>query len=130
MPRKPSSLLRQFITFFGVGAIATACHYVVLFALVEGAEVLPVKASLCGGLVGAIVSYALNRTYTFQSTSQHRKTAPKFFLIAGLAVVLNTALMGVLTLSAGLPYPVAQVLTTAALIVVTFGLNRVWSFRD
>ncbi|WP_282094935.1 GtrA family protein [Epibacterium ulvae] len=130
MSRKRSSLLRQLITFFGVGAIATTCHYAVLFALVEGAKVLPITASLCGALFGAIVSYVLNRTYTFQSTAQHRKTAPKFFVIAGLSVVLNTVLMGILTLSVGLPYPVAQVLTTGVLIVVTFSLNKVWSFRE
>ena len=129
MPIKPLSLLRQFITFSGVGAIATACHYVVLFVLVVDAGVHPVTASFCGALVGAIVSYVLNRTLTFQSTAQHRKTAPKFFLIAGLAVMLNSALISILILSVGLPYQVAQVLTTAVLIVVTFGLNKVWSFR-
>lgn len=129
MPRKPSSLLHQFISFFGVGAIATACHYALLFTLVEGAKAAPVWASLCGAVLGAIISYALNRLYTFQSTAQHRKTAPKFFLVAGLAVVLNTALMSILTLWVGLPYPVAQVLTTGLLIIVTFGLNKAWSFR-
>ncbi|MQQ09618.1 GtrA family protein [Epibacterium sp. SM1979] len=130
MPVKPSSLLRQFITFSGVGAIATACHYVVLFVLVVDAGVQPVTASFCGAVVGAIVSYVLNRAYTFQSTAQHRKTAPKFFLIAALAVISNTALIRFLIVSVGLPYQVAQVLTTAVLIVVTFGLNKVWSFRD
>ena len=121
-------LLHQFVSFLGVGAIATACHYIVLLFLVEGAGMGPVSASAVGAFCGAVVSYLLNRKYTFQSQAAHRRTAPRFFLVAGLALVGNVLLMA---LFAGIwqwPYFLAQVVTTILLILVTFGLNKLWSF--
>jgi putative flippase GtrA len=98
--------------------------------LVEAVGIQPVTASLFGALVGAIVSYVLNRNITFQSTARHSKTAPKFFFTAFLAVVLNTVFMAFFTLTLRLPYPIAQVLTTGLLLIVTFGLNKFWSFKN
>ncbi len=122
--------VRQFITFLGVGAIATACHYLVLLLLVEIGQVLPVTASTVGAIVGAVVSYCLNRSYTFHSKSAHTKTAPKFFIVATLAVVFNTILMAAFTIWLRLPYFLAQALTTCLLIIITFGLNKLWSFKE
>ena len=123
-------LVHQFLSFLGAGAIATTCHYAVLVALVEVANVVPVSASALGALTGAAISYYLNRNFTFHSKADHRKTAPKFFAVALLAIVINTALMVVFTIWLLIPYFLAQVLTTGLLIIITFGLNKLWSFKE
>ena len=123
-------LMRQFITFLGAGAIATAGHYLVLLLLVEIGHVLPAVASMIGAVAGAVISYYLNRNYTFHSKASHAKIAPKFFIVASLAVVVNTVLMATFTIWLLLPYFLAQVLTTCLLIIITFSLNKLWSFRD
>ncbi|KAB7614404.1 GtrA family protein [Amylibacter sp. SFDW26] len=123
-------LMRQFITFLGAGVIATSGHYSVLLFLVEIGHVLPVTASMIGAVTGAVISYYLNRNYTFVSKISHARTAPKFFIVAILAIVFNTVLMATFTIWLRLPYFWAQVLTTCVLIIVTFGLNKLWSFRE
>lgn len=122
--------MRQFKMFLGVGAIATAGHYSVLLLLVEIGHVLPVTASMIGATTGAIISYYLNRNYTFHSKAGHAKTAPKFFIVAILAVVFNTGFIAAFTIWLRVPYFLAQVLTTCLLIIITFSLNKLWSFRE
>ncbi len=124
------NLMRQFITFLGAGAIATSGHYAVLLFLVEIGHVLPVMASMVGAVTGAVISYYLNRNYTFQSQADHSKTAPKFFVVAALAIVFNTALMAAFTIWLRFPYFLAQALTTCLLIIITFGVNKLWSFKE
>ena len=122
--------LKQVISFLGVGVIATLSHYALLIALVEVFNVDAVVGSVAGAALGAFVSYILNRNYTFNSDLPHSTTMPKFFAVAGLAMVSNFALMKIFVEYLLLPYLVAQVITTVILIAITFGLNKIWSFRD
>lgn len=123
------NIIKQFVSFLGAGAIATVCHYAVLVLLVEAIKVTPVPASSAGALVGAFVSYFFNRKMTFQSKIPHKITMPKFFAVAALAVILNTVLMKILTGWLLIPYLIAQIITTGLLIIITFGLNKIWSFK-
>ncbi|MEM9277373.1 MAG: GtrA family protein [Pseudomonadota bacterium] len=122
--------MRQFINFLGAGAIATAVHYIILLGLVEFFMVAAVPASGAGALAGAFVSYALNRKYTFSTALPHSKSMPRFFAVAALAVISNVLLMKLYVDVLGIPYLLAQIITTIMLIAITFGLNKVWSFRD
>jgi len=122
------NIIRQFTTFAGVGVIATAVHYAILFALVEGFGSGPVAASSVGAFFGGVTSYFLNKSLTFQSDAPHQKAAPKFFVVASLAFAANLILMALFTLQLDLYYPIAQIITTGLVIIITFGLNKYWSF--
>ena len=122
--------LKQIISFLGVGVIATLSHYALLITLVEVFDADAVAGSVAGAALGALVSYVLNRNYTFNSELPHSTTMPKFFAVAGLAMISNFVLMKVFVDYLLLPYLVAQVITTVILIAITFGLNKIWSFRD
>jgi putative flippase GtrA len=69
-------LLRQWIVFCGVGLLAALAHYGVLIALVEGGIAGPVPATLCGYVLGGIVSCLLNRRQTYASDRPHRGAVP------------------------------------------------------
>ncbi len=124
------NIIRQITSFIGVGFIATAVHYTILFVLVEGADLGPVTASGIGAFFGGVTSYFLNKSVTFQSDASHKKAAPKFFLVASLAFAANLALMALFTLQWGVYYPIAQLITTGLIIIITFGLNKYWSFAE
>jgi len=122
-------LLRQFVTFPGVGLIAAVAHFGVLIALVEGGGIAPVIATLWAFLAGVAVSYVLNRRYTFRSGRPHRAAAPRFFAVSAVGFVLNGAGMWFLIEAWGVPYLIAQVIATTIVLIWNFSANRWWTFR-
>ena len=125
----PAPLARQFARFTGVGAIGTAAHYALLFALTSVA-VDPVAASAAGFVLGALVNYLLNRRYTFASDIAHRTGAPRFFAVATAGLLLNTALMTALVSGVGMHYFPAQLAATVCVLIWNFFANRCWTFRE
>lgn len=124
------NLINQFTSFLGVGAIATLCHYLLLIILVELFSIGVLIASTSGAVLGGCISYYLNRKMTFQSNIAHKTVVPKFIVVSVLAVTLNVLLMKFFTQVIFLPYLFAQCITTVLLIIITFGLNKVWSFKE
>jgi putative flippase GtrA len=122
------SLLR-FAGYACVGAMGTIVQYLVLASLVSTHLLGAVAASCIGAVAGAIVNYLLNYRFTFRSTTPHRKTAPRFFTVAAAGLCLNGLLMFILTHWAGLPWLLAQCMTTAGVLVLTYTASSVWTFR-
>lgn len=121
-------LIRQFAVFVGVGLTAAAGHFATLALLVEAAGFGPVLASACGFLVGATISYNLNRRFTFDATRSHAGAVPRFAIVAGTAFVLNAILMDVLVHRLGVFYLLAQVITIGLTMIFTFTSYRLWAF--
>lgn len=121
---------RHFLLFAALGAVGTGAQYAVLVGLVSGLGVGPVTGSTAGFLAGALTNYTLNRTIAFRSSKPHSETAPKFFAIAGIGLVLNAMLMGLLTHQVGLPYLLAQIVSTVILVVWHYAANALWTFRE
>jgi putative flippase GtrA len=122
-------LLRQFITFTGVGLVAAVAHYGVLILLVEIGAMQPVIATLWGFLAGAAVSYVLNRRFTFRSDRPHRAAAPRFLAVSTGGFVLNGLVMWLLNEGWGMPYLLAQVIATLIVLFWNFTANLLWTFR-
>ncbi len=122
--------VKQFLRFAGVGAIGTTGHYITLVLLVEAAGIDAVAASLAGFVVGALINYQLNRTYTFQSDVCHGVALPKFFTIAAIGAFLNTLIMSVAVNQFELHYFLSQVLATGIVLVWGFVGNRFWTFKS
>jgi putative flippase GtrA len=112
-----------------VGAVGTAAHYLLLVALVEAAGLAVVPASAAGFCLGATVNYLMNRTLVFRSARAHREALPRFMLVALTGLAWNALLMALLTGAAGLPYLVAQILTTGLLVFWHYMVNAAWTFR-
>jgi putative flippase GtrA len=123
----PAGLLRV-VRFAAVGAVGTAAHYALLLALVEGFGAAPLAGSAAGFGLGAVVNYGLGRLFVFRSGRPHREALPRFFVVALAGLGWNALLMALLT-ALGLHYLVAQILTTAALLLWHYGAHAVWTFR-
>ncbi|UXY15704.1 GtrA family protein [Chitiniphilus purpureus] len=112
-----------------VGAAGTAMHFAVLWLLVR-LQVGVVVATTAGAIAGALVNYALNRRYTFQSHAAHRVTAPRYYLLVLGLWGLNAGLMGLLVDGGRWHYLAAQGVATATCFVVHFVGSRNWVFRE
>jgi len=128
--RQLKPLVTQFLCFAGVRAIGTLAHYGVLIMLVQGAGVGAVPASTAGFVVGALINYILNYRYTFASTRRHHETLLRFFIVAGVGLLLNGLLMTLGTKWLDLNYLLTQVLSTGFVLLWNFTINRIWTFRQ
>ncbi len=119
----------QILRYALTGGLATALHYGVLLALVEGLHTAAPVAAAAGSLCGALLAYAGNRHFTFAgSTAPHGRALPRFALVALLGAALNGAIVWVGTVALGLHYLLAQMLATLAVLLFGFRLNKTWSF--
>jgi len=121
-------IVRDFLRFAAVGAVATAAHYSVLIALKELAGMHPVWATVCGYGVGAVVSYTLNRIFTFEVKPAYGKGLLKFLGVIAIGGVLNAAIMAFF-LQFGLHYLLAQLIATGLVLIYNFVAARYLVFR-
>lgn len=122
------ALLRQFVAFAGTGAIATGIQYLLLVLLAELAAVPPTWASAIGYGIAAYFNYQMKYHWVFASERRHREAAPRYALVSGSGLTLNTALMYLFTEVLGVFYLLAQVVTTGIVLLWNFTLNRHWTF--
>jgi putative flippase GtrA len=129
--RQPiAALARQFGSFFGIGLFVALIHYAVLIALVELGRVDPVRAALAGYVIGGVVSYVLNRRLTYASHRPHAEATWRFAIVAAIGFLLTWTLMSLLTGWLGDAYYVlAQLVTTAIVLVWHFVAHKLWTFR-
>ena len=122
-------LVQQFVRFACVGLAATGVHYAILIALVEIWQIGPVVATTMGFAAGAFVSYVVNRRYTFKAAGQFGPGLAKYYGVMSVGLVLNAIIVAVLS-GGGLPYLVAQVIATGAVLIWNFLTARLVVFRD
>ena len=106
-----------------------AVHYGVLIGLVELARFGPVSASLAGYVAGGIVSYLLNRRFTYASDRPHREAGWRFALVAGSGFVLTGLMMCGLVELLRMPYLLAQLVTTGVVVVWHFPAHKLFTFK-
>jgi putative flippase GtrA len=108
--------MRRFMRYTLVGAVATAVHYALLALVVELGHWPAWLGSGLGAVVGAQVAFFGNRGFTFGHAGD---IAPAWVKFMGTALV--GAVFGMLV--------VAQMLATLLSLVLTFAINRAWTFR-
>ena len=85
-------LAGELVRFLVVGLSAVATDFLVYFALVRLWPALP--PNLAKGIsfvTGALLSFVLNRSFVFRAKGQVRAQAPRFVILYGLTLALNTA---------------------------------------
>ena len=120
--------LRHFVRYAGVGVVATLSHYAVLVLCVELLRWPAYVGSGVGAVVGAQVAYAGNRWYTFAHRGAIGASWPRFQFTALLGALLGMAVVA-LGVRLGVHYLLAQVAATLLSLLLTFAINRAWTFR-
>lgn len=119
--------MRRLMRYATVGAIATAVHYALLVLLVEIAGWPPFAGAGAGAVLGAQVAYAGNRWFTFGHRGPLAASWLRFqsTAVVGAAVGMAVVALGV---HIGLYYLLAQLIATGLSMLLTFAINRRWSF--
>lgn len=120
--------MQHFIRYTVVGAVATAFHYALLVLCVEYVGWPAWLASGFGAVAGAQLAYLGNRWFTFAHRGEMRASWPRFQATALIGALFGMAVVA-LAVRLGLHYVLAQMLATGLGLVLTFGVNRAWTFR-
>ena len=120
-------LLGEMVRFGLVGVLNTAVGYGTIVLLTVLAGLPPVAANMGGYAVGLVVSFTLNRRYTFRKRSGGQGSALAFLAVFAVAYGVNLI---VLSLSLGIiPELWAQACAMASYTVLFFILSRTIVFR-
>ena len=120
--------MQRFVRFGAVGVIATLVHIVVFCVLAEAFYVPPVVAAAPSFVLATLVSYGLNRIWTFSSHGDHRAQLIKYFVVALLGLALNMAITYVVVDILHQWYGIALFLVVSVLPILTYSLNHRWTF--
>lgn len=121
--------MRKFVSFSGIGALATILQYAILGLLVELANVNPVLSSALGYSLSALFNYYCNYHFTFRSVVTHRQALPRFFAISLSGLLLNTGFMVLFNHTAKWHYMLSQMAATMLVLLWNFLGNLLFSFR-
>jgi putative flippase GtrA len=119
----------RFFQYAAVGAVATAAHYAILVGLVEAGLLAPQRAAALGAWVGAQVAFAGKAAFTFRGAGATSGAWLRFQVTAVIGAVLSFSLVAA-GVRVGLHYLLAQIVATLINLVVTFEINRRWSFAS
>jgi len=119
--------MQRFLRYGTVGAFATATHYALLVLVVEALGLPAWLGSGIGAVAGAQVAYVGNRRFTFAHRGSVRSSWLRFQGTAALGALLGMAIVAA-GVELGLHYLVAQIVATGATLVLTFLINRGWTF--
>ena len=122
-------MAKRFFQYAAVGAVATAAHYAILVGLVEAHLLAPERAAALGAWVGAQVAFAGNAAFTFRGHGAPLAAWSRFQVTAVFGALLSFVLVAV-GVRLGAHYVLAQVVATLINLVVTFEINRRWSFAS
>jgi putative flippase GtrA len=121
-------LIKSFFRYGLVGGVATAAHYLVLVICVEAFGWPAFIGSGVGAVVGAHVAFFGNRRFTFSHDGALGPAWLKFQGTALLGALVGMAIVAA-SVQAGWHYLLGQVLATLTSLVLTFAVNRAWTFR-
>lgn len=130
MPALPNTARRggwRLVRYAVVGALATVAHYAVLIACVELAGLPAWLGSGIGAGVGAQVAFAGNRGFTFGHRGALGPAWLRFQATALAGALLGMAVVAV-GVRLGAAYLAAQVIATLLGLLLTFAINRRWTF--
>jgi putative flippase GtrA len=113
--------------YAAVGVAATAAHFGLLTLLVEGGACPAWLASGFGALLGAQVAFFGNRRLTFGHRGPIGLAWRRFMGTAALGAVTGMLIVATLT-AASLHYLFAQAVATLLVMLLTFAINRAWTF--
>lgn len=124
-----SELFAQFLKFAAVGVSNTAITFAVYTALLKGAGVEYLAAAAVGFCCGAVNGYLLNGRFTFRGHQGGSLAPVRWAVVQGFGLGLNEALVYGLVDGLHAGKLAGQAFAVVFVVVVTFLINRSWTFR-
>jgi putative flippase GtrA len=120
----------QFLRFSLVGLINTAVGLLCIWGAMYLLSFDEVSANLTGYALGLVLSFVLNRLWTFSDQGAISRTFPRWLALAAVAYLVNLALVVAAHRVGGLNPYLAQPIGIAAYTAIMFIGSRALIFRE
>ncbi len=122
------TLSQTFVRYIVGGGLAFLVHLAVLSFMVEAFNQDETLSSAVGFLCAVPVNFLIQYRFVFRSQAQMSHAFAKYCIITVATLGLNTLMFWLLVTVPQVHYLVAQLLTTATVLVVNFFANRSITF--
>jgi putative flippase GtrA len=119
----------QFLLYCLCGGLGVVTDYVV-FYLSLNAGVWYQYANVLGYLAGTLISFSLNRIFTFALRDRVLKRLAMFLAVASVGFASSALLLWLLVDWGQLDARVAKLITLPMVVVLQFALNRRITFKN
>lgn len=129
MNSKNSKILsNSFIKYIIVGAINTTASFIIIFYLMyKGA--IPEIANFIGYISGVLLSYLLNKYFTFKSKNKHTKEFIKFSICMGIAYLINLFTLIIFYRYFEINEYISQIISAVFYTLSGYLLSKFYAFR-
>jgi putative flippase GtrA len=121
--------MKQFSRYVGVGIVNTLWSYCIIFALMYLAGLSPEASNAMGYGIGLVTSYALNRSYTFESANPKAPEFLRFIATFALAFAANFTALLLLVHMLRIHAGIAQVAAGVVYVITSYLCSRHFVFR-
>ncbi|MBL7262009.1 GtrA family protein [Paractinoplanes lichenicola] len=111
------------------GGASAVTHVGVGFLLAGGLGIRAVLASALGFGASVLVSYGLQRSWVFRSTTGHLVAGRRFLTVTAVALCANSLILWLGTEVLTGPFVLVQAVALVTIPVVNYVLNSHWTFR-
>jgi putative flippase GtrA len=118
----------QFLKFGIVGLFNTLLGYAVIFSCMYLLKLSPILSNVLGYMVGLVVSYVLNRQFTFENKSKSKLQILRFLIVFAVSYAINLILLVVSMQTFGLQAGISQVIGGVGYVLTSFLLNKYYVF--
>lgn len=121
--------MSQFFRFLLAGIANTVLGFAVIFGCMYLGGLTPELSNFVGYMVGLLVSYFLNRYFTFKSTQRCSTEFVRFALVYLTAYSANLAMLVVLVRGLGMHAALSQVFAVVVYVGTVYLLNKHFVFH-
>lgn len=118
----------SFIKYLMVGMINTLVGFGIIFILMYSG-LLPEIANFIGYLCGFILSFILNKYFTFKSKNYVKSEFIRFALSMGIAYLINLLILVISYRSLGINEYISQIIAGIFYTLVGYLLSKFYTFK-
>jgi len=120
----------QALRFLAVGGANTIVSLAIIFVLRFAFGASDLMANFCGYAVGFVMSFALNRSFTFADNGPVAPAVLRFMICAGFAYAVNLAVLMAVIAQIGAGSVVSQLAAAASYSCTFFVLAKLYAFSS
>ena len=121
----------MFARYTLVAMVGLTCDMTTLFLLVEYGKLHVLVATAIAFMVAIIVNFNLHKRWTFHDTSKNVKTQfTYFFIISTANFFLTLTFMYIFVDIVQLWYIIAKVITATLVLIFSYTMNRLLTFKQ